>query len=95
MTVGVDKEIEQEWLQWIRDVHIPQVMETGLFKESRLFKVLHDNDDGTVSYSIQYFAESIEHVTQYLQIFATKLVGEHRQKFFNRHVAFQTLLEEV
>ena len=95
MTIGIDRDIEKEWLQWIRDVHIPQVMDTGLFTSSKMFRVLHDNEDETISYSIQYFAESIEHVNQYLQIFAPKFVGEHRLKFFNKHVAFQTLLEEV
>jgi hypothetical protein len=95
MTVGIDKEIEQEWLQWIREVHIPQIMSTGLFTSAKIFKVLHDNDDNTTSYSMQYFAESIGQVNEYLQVFAPKFVGEHRMKFHNRHVAFQTLLEEV
>jgi hypothetical protein len=95
MTIGIDKDVEQEWLQWVQKKHIPDVMKTGLFVSSKMFKVLHDNDDSTVSYSIQYYAESIQHVTQYLQVFAPSIVEEHRKKFINKHVAFQTLLEEV
>jgi hypothetical protein len=95
MTIGIDRDVEQEWLQWIQEKHIPDVMKTGMFVSSKMFKVLHDNDDSTVSYSIQYYAESIQHVTQYLQIFAPRIVEEHREKFINKHVAFQTLLEEV
>lgn len=95
ITVGVDRDIEQSWLEWIREKHIPDVMRTGMFVDWRMFKVLHDEQEDTVSYSIQYFAESIEKVQQYLEVFAPVIVEEHRQKFINKHVAFQTLLEEV
>lgn len=95
VTVGVDKDIEMEWLQWIREKHIPDVLKTGMFVSSRIYKVLHDQDDGTISYSIQYFAESIDQVQQYLEVFAPVLIEEHRRRFQNKHVAFNTLLEEV
>jgi hypothetical protein len=95
VTVGVDKDIETEWLQWMREKHIPDVLNTGMFVSSKMYKVLHDQDDGTISYSIQYFARSIEHVQQYLEVFAPVLIEEHRRKFHNKHVAFRTLLEEV
>ena len=95
VTVGVDKEIEQEWLQYMREKHIRDVLNTGMFVEHKMYKVLHDQDDGTISYSIQYFARTIEDVEKYLEVFAPVLIEEHRKKFHNRHVAFRTLLEEV
>lgn len=95
MTVGIDPEIEKEWIQWIKLKHIPDVLKTGLFLDAKMYKVLHDADDGTISYSIQYFAKSINEVTQYLQNFAPAIVEQHRQRFLNKHVAFQTLLEEL
>jgi hypothetical protein len=75
--------------------HIPDVMGTGLFLSSRMFKVLHDSEDGTVSYSVQYFAATLEHVISYLENFAPVMVEKHQQKYGGRHVAFRTLLEEV
>jgi len=95
VTVGIDTDIELEWLQWMKTKHIPDVLNTGLFVDYKIYKVLHDNNDGTVSYSVQYFSDSLEKVVQYLEVFAPALVEEHRQKFSNKHVAFQTLLEEV
>ena len=94
-TVGVDRDIEQEWLQWMKEKHIPEVLKTGMFKSAKIYKVLHDQDDGSISYSVQYFAETIDHVQQFLEVFAPVLVAEHRKKFLNKHVAFRTLLEEV
>jgi hypothetical protein len=95
VTVGVDKDAEEEWLQYMREKHIKDVLNTGLFVESKMYKVLQDGDEGTISYSIQYFARSIEDVQRYLEVFAPVLVEEHRKRFQNRHVAFMTLLDEV
>lgn len=95
VTVGVDKDIEKEWLIWIKQNHIGAVMRTGLFVESKMYKVLHDQDDGTISYSIQFFAKSIEEIQHYLETFAPAFMERHRHQFLNKHVVFQTLLEEV
>lgn len=95
VTVGIDKDIEAQWLQWMREKHIPDVMNTGMFLEYKIYKILHESEDGTISYSIQYFAQTIEHVVQYLEVFAPALIQEHQIKFKDKHVAFRTLLEEV
>lgn len=95
VTVGVDKEVEAEWLQYMKETHIRAVLDTGLFIGHKMYRVLHDQDDGTISYSVQYFARSIEDVQQYLEVFAPVLIEDHRKRFHNRHVAFMTLLDEV
>jgi hypothetical protein len=95
VTVGVDKDIEQEWVLWMKENQIPAVMQTGLFVDAKIYKILHDQRDGTVSYSVQYFAESIDQVEEYLEVFAPALIEQHRQRFINKHVVFQTLLEQV
>lgn len=95
VTIGIDPTVEGEWLAYMREVHIPGVMRTGMFVESKLYRILHDNDDGTISYSVQYFADGIDKVQQYLDAYAPALILEHQQKFKDKHVAFRTLLEEV
>lgn len=95
VTVGVDKDVEEEWLQYMREKYIKDVLNTGLFVSHKMYKVLHDQDDGTISYSVQYFARSIEDIQQYLETFAPTIIEEHRKKFNNRHVTFMTLLDEV
>lgn len=95
VTVGVDKEIEQEWLTWMKGEHIPKVMKSGMFHDSKMYKILGHDDPATSSYSIQYFAESIGNVEEYLASHAPALIREHQLKYKDRHVAFRTLLEEV
>lgn len=95
VTVGIDKEVEGEWLHWMKMEHIPEVMNTNLFIDFKMYKVLHDQDDGNISYSVQYFAETLDHVTVYFEKFAPALLEKLRLRFKDKHVAFMTLLEEV
>jgi len=94
-TFGIDKEIEQEWLRWMKETGVPKTLETGLFVGWKIYKVLHDDNEGSVSYSVQYFAESIQHINLFLDKYAPALMEEHRGHFQNRHVTFRTLLEEA
>ena len=94
-TIGIDRDIETEWLEWIKSVYIPAVMNTGLFTESKMYKILHDDDDHSISYSIQYFSQSIDCIQQYIEVFAPKLMEEHRRRFVDKHVVFRTLLEQI
>lgn len=94
VTVGIDKAAEEEWLFWMKTKHIPDVMQTGLFIDNKIYKVLTDEPDN-ISYSVQYFAETLDHVDRYLNEFAAALIREHNEKFKNRHVAFRTLLQSV
>jgi Domain of unknown function (DUF4286) len=95
ITYGVDREIEEQWLSWMKEIHIPQVMDTGYFTEYKFYKVLSHDDEQSVSFCIQYFTPSIVEFNQYLERHATSLVEEHHKRFKDRHVAFNTLLEDV
>ena len=36
ITVNIDHDIHQEWLVWMKDIHIPDVLSTGLFIENKI-----------------------------------------------------------
>ncbi len=95
VTVGVDKEIEAEWLLWMKQSYLPAVLQTGAFTEYKIYRVLTHEDERSVSYSIQYFTDSIEKVVHYLDNEGKILVEEHRSRFKDRHVVFNTLLQEA
>lgn len=95
VTFGIDKAIETEWIVWMKANYLSSLMTTGLFIEYKIYKVLSHDDDTSVSYSVQCFAKSIEDVLKYLHEFAPQLTELHREKFKDRHVAFNTLLEEA
>lgn len=94
-TIGIDRTVENEWLTYMKEEYIVAVMNTGMFASWKIYKVLHEHEDDTVSYSVQYFAESIDNIQKYLEVYAPKLIEQFQQKFKNQHVAFRTLLFEI
>ena len=94
VTVNIDEAVQKEWLQWMKDVHIPDVMNTGMFLESRMSKIM-GHSEGGVSYSIQYLCESMEKLEQYQNKHATALQKEYTDKYRGKFVAFRTLMEIV
>ncbi|HQQ97004.1 MAG TPA: DUF4286 family protein [Cyclobacteriaceae bacterium] len=95
VTVGVDKSIEQDWLVWMREIHIPDVMRTNMFLGHKMYKILTTDTDETVSYAIQYSAASLNEIERYLEEFAPALREEVNKKFGEQQAAFRTLLEEI
>jgi hypothetical protein len=95
ITVGVDKDIELEWLQWMKDYYLPKAMNSGAFMEHKIYKVLTHEDEGSVSYSIQYFSDAIEKIVFFLNNDGKILVEELRLRYKDRHVVFNTLLQEL
>lgn len=89
VTFSVDKEISEEWLSWMKDVHIPAVIEAGLFDDYKFLKVLSHEDDNTFSYAVQFLSTSFEGAEKY------HLNEDVWQRYGERVLSYPTLLREV
>lgn len=94
VTLILDDAAAEEWLQWMQETHIPEVMATGMFVSNRLLKVLDSPNEG-VTYCAQYVAETLENYNEYQSTFAPELQESLNSKFKNRFVAYRTLMEFV
>ncbi len=94
VTVNIDDDVREEWLTWMKDVHIPDVMKTGLFIENRIFRVMVNEESGT-TYSVQYTLRSMDDLETYQEQYATALQKEHASRYANKFVAFRTILKLV
>src|SRR4051812_26147695 len=94
VTVNIDATVHEEWLSWMKQKHIPDVMATGCFTESRMLKVLNVDDAGH-TYSIQYAFRHMSDIEKYQKEFAGTLQAEHKEKFGDNYAAFRTLLQLV
>lgn len=92
VTVNIDHDVHDEWLAWMKEVHIPEVMETGVFIESRICRI-HAEEDGGKTYSFQYLAKTMDDYNRYQNEFAPKLQKSHTDKYAGKFVAFRTILE--
>lgn len=95
VTVAIDVTVEEEWKQWMKDVHIPEVMDTGKFVDYKFYRVMSSAQDDSASYSIQYFAESMKELQLYMAIDAPDLQKAVLAKFPDKFAAFRTVLETV
>lgn len=94
VTFIMEEAAADEWLQWMKETHIPEVMATDKFVSNRMLKVLDSPNEG-VTYCIQYGAENLTAYNDYQQNFASKLQADLQSKFENRLVTFRTLMEFV
>lgn len=93
VTVNVEDAIHDEWLQWMKEIHIPEVMATNLFESNKIFEVLVENETGK-TYSIQYEYAEMESLQLYQEMYAAKLQADHLKRYGDKVLAFRTLLRE-
>jgi len=95
VTIKVAKAIKDEWLAWLKEEHVPEVLDTKCFSKATIHHLLDTDDDEGPTYVIQYSAEHMEDYKRYIDEFA----GTMRQRSFDRwgdqFIAFRTIMEVV
>jgi hypothetical protein len=94
VTVNIDDDVHDEWLEWMQQVHIPEVMRTGFFLANNMFRVMANDPQGT-TYSIQYSCNSMNDLEEYQRDHAPGLQKKTMEKYGSKFVAFRTVLEKV
>ena len=94
VTVSIDPSIAEDWLTWMRSTHIPDVMATGCFVESRISRVQGEEEGGR-TYAITYLALSEDAISTYQKEHAPRLQKEHMERYEGRFAAFRTLLNVI
>ncbi|MCS6934099.1 MAG: DUF4286 family protein [Chitinophagales bacterium] len=95
VTVKVDLNVHDLWLRWMREEHIPRVMETGCFVGNKMYRLLEEDTRDGITYVIQYFAEDISRYFDYKEHHAARLQKEGLEMFPGKFQAFRSLLREV
>ena len=95
VTSNIDESIHHQWLTWMKEEHIPQILATGKFEKATLVRVLVEEEMGGVTYSVQYRTSSRAALEAYYKEDAPKLRSEALKKFADKVLAFRTELEIV
>lgn len=93
VTVVVNPVVEERWLKWMREEHITNVMETGLFSSFLFTQVFPEQEQDHPSYSIQYRAADLESIKLYMQMYADELRAKSAKAWGEHALAFRTVLE--
>lgn len=94
VTVSLDETIHEDWLNWMKETHIPDVMATGCFVENRMLKMI-DEEDGGITYAMQYLSNNMEDYLRYQREFAPTLQQHYRDRYDGKFAAFRTVLRLV
>ncbi|MEC7263963.1 MAG: DUF4286 family protein [Bacteroidota bacterium] len=94
VTINIDADVHDDWLVWMRDKHIPDMLNTGKFSHAKMVRVLVE-DDGGITYSIQYTTPDRKTLEAYYRDDAERLRGYAQKLFPNKFVAFRTELEVI
>ena len=92
ITYAISAEVRDQWLQWMREVQMPRVLQTGLFLSARLMRV-HAFEKDALTYSVQYLAESSAKYEEFHQKHASVIEGAQKSNFGDAITPFATILE--
>ena len=95
VTVKINAEVQEEWLRWMRETHIPDVMATGMFQSYSLNRIISLEDADGASYAIQYHCPDMATFHKYQLQHAPQLQKDHTERYKDQFVAFRTLMEVI
>jgi len=93
--VKVDHDAHDDWFDWMKNIHIPDVMNTKLFTENRMCRLLTVDESDGITYAIQYGCKDMATLEKYQREFAAELQRDHTERYKGKFVAFRTLMEVV
>lgn len=94
VTTIIEDDVHEEYVQYMKNVHIPEVMATGKFYSSNLLRLTEPVNDG-ITYCAQYITDDTTKLADYRENYSPKLQQDIQQKFANKFVSFRSVLEKV
>ena len=95
VTINIHESVHDQWMQWMQEKHISDVLATGKFSVARMVKVLVEEEMGGTTYSIQYTTDSKATLERYYEEDAPRLREEGLRLFGDKMLAFRTELELI
>lgn len=95
ITINTDQRFEKKLVEKIKNQFIPNILNTKLFKDYKLLKLLTEMEGNGCTFSLQLFFESPSQLEIFHENVADKVMNQLSQGNEYEVVFFTTLLEEV
>lgn len=95
VTLKVQDAIQEEWLTWLKQEHIPEITGTGCFSHANILRLMETDDSEGPTYAIQYLTESIALYELYIEKYSGIIRQRSIDKWGDRFIAFRSLLKVV
>lgn len=94
-TIKLEKEIAQEWLEWMRKEYLPIFLDSGLVISSQVNRIVQSDPDDGISYAIQFSLKDMSAIHQLHINAVQKAQSLLQEKFNGKYVIFRTMMEVV
>ncbi len=91
VSVSIDSEIAAEWAEWMRRVHIPDVLALGLFVSARMLRVSEPVVHGRDGWRFEYELVEPTKFERYQREHAPGLQADHTERYAGRFEASRTV----
>ncbi len=95
VTIKITNTIHQDWLQWLKDKHIPDIIQTGCFTHAVILHLLEVDDSEGPTYAVQYFAKSKGFYNNYIETHAGIMRQKSFEKWGDQFIAFRSVMQVV
>ena len=95
VTVMIDHEVHDDWLEWMKKEYIPEMITKGGFEGFKLSKIIGGENEGGINYAIQYMVPAQNVLDRYLRSHAEELRMKHQMRYKDRFVAYRTIMEVI
>lgn len=95
VTVKVEPQIAEKWLNWLQFEHIPEIMNTGCFTNYKIVRLLELDDSEGPTYAIQYSADKKEDYDRYINVYSSEFIKKSFDRWGEQFIAFRSVMEVV
>ena len=95
VTTKITPAIHEAWVRWMKEIHIPDVMNTHCFTDHRFVRILEIDDSEGPTYAVQFFAESKANYNNYLENHAPVMRKDVLDNWGADFISFRSLMELV
>ena len=95
VTTKVAPAIAAAWLEWMKEEHIPDLVQTGCFTHAVILRIKDLDDTDGPTYAVQYHAESMAQYNNYIEEYSATLREKVINKWGDQFVSFRTVMEIV
>jgi hypothetical protein len=95
ITYSVENSIHQEWLSWMKETHIQEIIETGLYVKYQFVKLLDMNEEESATYAVQFYAETKAKHLKFMIEHETAFRLKSSRQWGNEVMSFGTLMQIV
>ena len=95
ITVNISYQAEKDWLHYMKTIHIPEIIATGIPLECKLLRLLTEIENEGSTYTSQFSFRTMEDFLAYQTHHQADFQERHHELFNGQYVSFRTLLEEA